>query len=483
MSELREYIKSKKQSKLFLVLHSSNWKEEQEGIRRKVIELNRMHPEAGLTMRFESIDYEGKIKFPVIYSSTGFFSPFNLENRKHFSNNLPSQSEARKYDATAMVENNPLAELNDYVSQNGLVRISNDRYAYSHATHNPSIKLNKSREGLSLYDFATQETLAFFPYRSYKTPTTSKTYTPEETKDYLKQKNNNAVLSKQKLFDDQWYADIEKAEDSYYRVMATFQGLLLADFKRFPAGSYPQRKHLLEEASFFTNASSDTLYIPAYNFDAGNLMTTYQTIDKDGNKRFLSGGIKKGSYYSDRLLPTDAKGLSRKNVVITEGIATYSSFKRLFSAAIDHLVNTGVISQREAFYVRENTYIVSAFDVGNLETLTRQVIHRNFDVKNVFVASDNDFQKVENVGLKTAQKLETEYKGTVVSLLPVLAKYKERGYTGSLSDYNDLEELVYKGVIKHEELPDLYREQLKPFLTRALSNYQENYHFQEKSIA
>lgn len=106
--------------------------------------------------------------------------------------------------------------------------------------------------------------------------------------------------------------------------------------------------------------------------DSGGLLHSLQFIDGDGNKRFLSGGRKKGCYF--------AIGRLLESICIAEGYATAASVHE----------STGLP-------------VAVAFDAGNLEAVAL-AIREKFPDAEITLCADNDTQTPGNPGLTKAQE-------------------------------------------------------------------------------
>lgn len=104
---------------------------------------------------------------------------------------------------------------------------------------------------------------------------------------------------------------------------------------------------------------------------AGNLHSL-QFIDDDGNKRFLSGGRKKGCYF--------ALGTPTESLCIAEGFATAATIHE----------STGLA-------------VAVAFDAGNLLTVA-QAIRAKFPHIEITLCADNDAETPGNPGLTKARE-------------------------------------------------------------------------------
>lgn len=114
----------------------------------------------------------------------------------------------------------------------------------------------------------------------------------------------------------------------------------------------------------------DTLVIPMRD-SAGNLHSL-QFIDDEGNKRFLSGGRKKGCYF--------VIGSPVESLCIAEGYATAASVHEC----------TGLT-------------VAVAFDAGNLEPVAR-ALRTKFPEIEITLCADNDTQTPGNPGLTKARE-------------------------------------------------------------------------------
>lgn len=106
--------------------------------------------------------------------------------------------------------------------------------------------------------------------------------------------------------------------------------------------------------------------------DSAGIIHSLQFIDNNSNKRFLSGGKKKGSYF--------AIGESLNTFCICEGYATGAS---LFEA-------TGLS-------------IVVAFDAGNLMPVARS-LRQKFPDAEITICADNDDKSETNTGVIKARE-------------------------------------------------------------------------------
>lgn len=120
-----------------------------------------------------------------------------------------------------------------------------------------------------------------------------------------------------------------------------------------------------------------SLVIPMRD-SAGNLHSL-QFIDDDGNKRFLSGGRKKGCYY--------LMGLPVEPFCVAEGYATAVSIYEatLYPVAV-------------------------AFDAGNLKPVA-EAIYSHFQKPKIIICADNDINTPGNPGLMKAREAAAAVEG------------------------------------------------------------------------
>ena len=121
-------------------------------------------------------------------------------------------------------------------------------------------------------------------------------------------------------------------------------------------------------------ADGDILIIPLHDKD-GNL-TSYQTIDKLGNKKLLKGGQKKGCAF---FIPGN-----NDKVFIVEGYATGASVHEATECAV-----------------------IVAIDAGNLFAVVDIAITKGY--KQVIIAADNDHGKEKNTGIEAAKTIKEKH--------------------------------------------------------------------------
>jgi len=230
---------------------------------------------------------------------------------------------------------------------------------------------------------------------------------------------------KEPTFEAKWVADIGRkmtwAEDlEHKKWVAEVKAKKEADRK---AAQEKAADRAEEEIGSFTDASAEHPYlarkhiqphgikldragrlvIPITN-DSGEIIS-HQSIDADGNKRFLKGGAVDGGFY-------ELRG-SRQVIFVGEGFATCAS---IFEA-------TG------------HTVFV-AFNAGNLAKVAKSV-RATFPGSRVVIAADNDQFTDGNPGLTKARDAAKMVHGEVVH--PVFNDQEIQ--TGKPTDFNDLHTL------------------------------------------
>jgi putative DNA primase/helicase len=144
------------------------------------------------------------------------------------------------------------------------------------------------------------------------------------------------------------------------------------------------------------------IIVPLY--DSFGAIHNIQRINVDGEKRFLSGGRKRGCFY--RL-----DGDVRNHVFICEGLATGLSIREATGCAC-----------------------IVAFDAGNIESVVSELVANGHI--NLVLAADNDFQTKGNPGINAAVNIANEHViPVVVPVFEIFERVAEHGV--SHSDWND----------------------------------------------
>lgn len=129
----------------------------------------------------------------------------------------------------------------------------------------------------------------------------------------------------------------------------------------------------------------ENLLIPCYRFDDETVsptISTLQTISPSGEKLFMAGGTKKGSFYE-----ITSKQSPKDQLILCEGFATGAS---LFEA-------TGICT-------------IVCFDAGNLLTVAKTIRAKYPNFK-LIIAADDDWKNDPNTGLVKATEAALEVGG------------------------------------------------------------------------
>ncbi len=126
---------------------------------------------------------------------------------------------------------------------------------------------------------------------------------------------------------------------------------------------------------------SDSLIIPLFNIN--HEITSLQFTYPDGKKLFLSGGVKKGSFYPINRLTDKSK------IFIGEGFATTSSL-------------CSILEKNDSTYG-----FVASFDSGNILPVTKAIREKFPDVS-IILGADNDCESDYNTGIDSARKVARE---------------------------------------------------------------------------
>ena len=152
-----------------------------------------------------------------------------------------------------------------------------------------------------------------------------------------------------------------------------------------------------------------TLLVPIRD-DAGRI-TSLQFVDKEGGKKFKSGGRIDGCYYSFGGKPVDT-------ILICEGFAT------------------GATLHQATGYP-----VAVAFNAGNLEAVAKTLRAKLPKIKIVICADHDKFSATGNTGLKSAAKAARSISG-----LLAVPEFVDDG--GKLTDFNDLAQSEGLPVVK-----------------------------------
>ncbi len=179
--------------------------------------------------------------------------------------------------------------------------------------------------------------------------------------------------------------------DTSNKALNIWQGLKPAD---------TNHRYLLKKQvkAYNLRQSENKLVLPLY--DTNGKIWSLQYINEDGEKRFLSGGKKKGCYFTIGK-PKDNK------IIVCEGYATGAS---IFEA-------TGQA-------------VAIAFDCGNLEPVVKGLLIK-YQSYEISIAADNDIKEnAPNTGLNEAKRISKLYNINVY--IPSFKDSQEK------CDFNDL---------------------------------------------
>lgn len=158
--------------------------------------------------------------------------------------------------------------------------------------------------------------------------------------------------------------------------------------------------------------SDDKIIIPIFNSYSGEIQS-YQSIDFDGNKRFLFGGKKAGGCYP--LNNVDNLQL----YILCEGYATASSILKYYNKLINSTENK----------IKSDTVIICCFDAGNILPVAKNIRSKDFSTA-IEVWADNDKSRV---GIDKANQVKSLVNNVSVNY----PKFNEEEIEKGLTDFND----------------------------------------------
>jgi len=174
-------------------------------------------------------------------------------------------------------------------------------------------------------------------------------------------------------------------------------------------------------APFGTRVSSDgALLVPLKNLQGE--ITSIQRISDTGEKRFLSGGKKAGSFYE---LSGQQVSVRNDLFIIAEGFATAATIK----SALGETVRT-----------------ICAFDAGNLKPVAMALKDQYPNASIVFAADSDLPQPGRTIGVGEEKALEAAKEVSGVVITPDFGPHKD--LTKRVSDFNDLERLYGQEMVK-----------------------------------
>lgn len=215
-------------------------------------------------------------------------------------------------------------------------------------------------------------------------------------------------------------AEAERIAQAHAKAEKTAYGIWKNASPADPKHAYAQNKGLgLSEATMSVIRQNEyngkkQLIIPMYS---EKKLVNVQTIDEDGNKKFLNGGQKQGAY----TIIGDFKQ-NQQGIILAEGFATAAS-------------------------VHEATGkpVVVAFDAGNLRAVSEKLLNVLPENVPVYFAADQDLNQT---GLHKAQAAAEVWGERAQILLPEfsdkqIAEFQEKfGENKIPTDFNDLHKLA-----------------------------------------
>lgn len=190
--------------------------------------------------------------------------------------------------------------------------------------------------------------------------------------------------------------DVEVKSSKMHEMASTKASFILTSAQHTSQNRYLERKKVrLHDLKSYKNY----LIVPAC--DNNGKIWTLQFIDMDGNKRFLSGGKKKGCYYTIGSLDDVEK------IFICEGYATGATI-----------------------YECTEVPVIVAFDAGNLSSVAQAIREKYQNIK-IVICADNDQYGSINTGLEKAKEAAASVGGSIV-----VPKFKDT--STHPTDFNDL---------------------------------------------
>lgn len=201
-------------------------------------------------------------------------------------------------------------------------------------------------------------------------------------------------------------AEQERQKQERYVAMTIRSQLKKMSTTNDVTSPYFRKKRIPGSIFTFVEGMGENLitWIPLY--DIHKQLTTAQTISPQGEKRFVKGGRKHGSFHVvlGKIEPEDT------TVIICEGYATASSIQYCLCDYRD-------------------VKVVAAIDAGNLLPVA-QSLRERYPNKHFVIACDNDHLSEKNVGVDEGKKAAEAINAAVV-----IPKFAD-GDSGT--DFNDL---------------------------------------------
>lgn len=202
----------------------------------------------------------------------------------------------------------------------------------------------------------------------------------------------------------------QKLEDEEHEKIACFASQIWERAKPCEDHPYLQKKGI---KSYSLKVSDDgRLIIPLFAYD--NKISTLQYINADGEKRFLKGEKKQGSFYPI--------GELQNRILFCEGYATGCSI-----------------------YEATNELTICCLDAGNLIHVAEKFRDYYPNIE-MIICADNDSYKEKNVGIEEAKET-----GLTVNAVVVFPVFKDT--TTNPTDFNDLHGLEGIEAVRKQIIP------------------------------
>jgi phage/plasmid primase-like uncharacterized protein len=163
---------------------------------------------------------------------------------------------------------------------------------------------------------------------------------------------------------------------------------------------------------------------------------SFQTIDPDGDKRFLSGGRKQGCFYAI------GNSANVTTAFVTEGFATGASV-----------------------YEATGIPVFVAFDCGNLRPVA-EALRKRWPRAEIVICADDDAQTAGNPGVSHASAAAVAARGLVA--IPKFGQYR----TDAQTDFNDVHKHLGMDVLK-QQLSQFIGPTFSPSMSRLSGEAQE----------
>lgn len=221
-------------------------------------------------------------------------------------------------------------------------------------------------------------------------------------------------------------AEAERIAQAHAKAEKTAYGIWKNASPADPKHSYAQSKGLdmdtLKGIRQNEYQGKKQLIIPLYS---EKKLVNVQTIDEDGNKKFLNGGQKQGAY----TIIGDFKQ-NQQGIILAEGFATAASLHQATGKPV-----------------------VVAFDAGNLKAVSEKLLNVLPENVPVYFAADND---PSQTGLHKAQAAAEVWGERAQILLPEFSPsqiqqyQQEKGADKVPTDFNDLHKLAGIGAVREQ---------------------------------